>query len=119
MPEAKHVTIIGNLVKNPNLTTVRDRPVADFSLAVTPEWRENGEIKKGDTVFYDVSVWGKEAEHVAKSLHKGDRAIVDGGLTLVEGQNRTFHNVTAYEVGASLKFRDVEIASAAQEQSIA
>jgi single-strand DNA-binding protein len=32
----------------------------------------------GTTTFVDGQVWGQQAEHLAESLHKGDRVLVIG-----------------------------------------
>lgn len=49
-------------------------------VAITPRRFDpaQGGYTDGATSFVDAQVWGEHAEHVAESLHKGDRVIVVG-----------------------------------------
>src|SRR5215213_9910474 len=68
-----------NLTRDPELRSTTDgKSVARVSLAVTPRRREQGAWVDGTTTFLDGTVWGSQAENVAKSLHTGDRVIVIG-----------------------------------------
>ena len=76
-----HVTITGNLTDNPELTyTPNGAAVANFRLAVTPRVRDGNGWKDGDTSFFRITAWRDLAEHLADSLAKGDRVIVQGQL---------------------------------------
>ena len=109
MPDT-HVTITGNLTDDPEVTfTPGGAAVCNFRLAVTPRVREGDTWKDGDTSFFRITAWRQLAEHVGDSLGKGDRVIVLGQLKsrsweTPEGERRSVVEVTAEEVGPSLKW---------------
>lgn len=105
------ITITGNLVADPELRfTPAGQPVARFTVASTPRYRDNasGEWKDGDTLFLVCNVWRQAAENVAESLQKGMRVIVSGRLRqrsfeTREGDKRTVFEVEVDDVGPSLR----------------
>jgi single-strand DNA-binding protein len=109
MPDT-HVTITGNLTDDPEVTfTPNGAAVCNFRVAVTPRVRDGEGWKDGDTSFFRVTAWRQLAEHVGDSLSKGDRVIVQGQLRArswetPEGERRSVVEVTAEEVGPSLKW---------------
>ncbi len=81
MATDNHTTIIGNLVDDPELRfTNNGIAVANLRVAVTQRIQQDGEWRDGDTSFLKVNVWRGQAEHLADSLSKGDRAMVTGRL---------------------------------------
>jgi single-strand DNA-binding protein len=59
-------------------------------------------------------VWRGQAEHLAESLHKGDRVMVTGRLRqrsweTPEGDKRSVTEIEADEVGASLKWATAKL----------
>ena len=124
-----HVTLVGNLTDDPELRfTANGTAVGSFRLAVTQRTydQQAGAWKDGETSFVRVNVWRDQAEHVADSLSKGDRAIVVGRLrtrtwATEAGEKRQVTEVEASEVAPSLKFalakvERVRSAQRAQEQ---
>jgi single-strand DNA-binding protein len=109
MPDT-HVAITGNLTDDPEVTfTPGGAAVCNFRLAVTPRVREGDTWKDGETSFFRITAWRQLAEHVGDSLSKGDRVIVLGQLKArswetPEGERRSVVEVTAEEVGPSLKW---------------
>jgi single-strand DNA-binding protein len=109
MPDT-HVTIAGNLTADPELTiTTSGTQVANFRVAVTPRVRDGNTWRDGDTSFYRVTCWRDLATNVTDSLGKGDRVLVVGQLRqrsweTDEGEQRSVVEVTAEEVGPSLKW---------------
>ncbi|MEU9849310.1 single-stranded DNA-binding protein [Streptomyces sp. NPDC047985] len=105
------VTIIGNLVADPELRfTPSGAGVAKFTVASTPRVfdKQSNEWKDGDALFLTCSVWRQAAEHVAESLTKGMRVIVQGRLKQRsfedrEGVKRTVYELDVEEVGPSLR----------------
>ena len=91
-------TLYGCLGKDPELKQVGDDPMASFSIAV------NRKTKNGDEVdWWDVTVWGKQAENCAQYLSKGSYAICEGDIikrkyTSQEGHPRTAVDMRAYRV---------------------
>ena len=109
MPDT-HVAIIGNLTDDPEVTfTPNGTAVANFRLAVTPRVKDGEGWKDGEISFFRITAWRDLATHLADSLSKGDRVIVLGQLRTrswetPEGERRSVVEVTAEEVGPSLKW---------------
>jgi len=105
-----HVTLIGNLTDDPELkVTPNGAAVATFRLAVTPRVKDGDTWRDGDTSFFRVNAWRDLAENLTESLSKGARVLVIGQLKArswetAEGEKRTAVEVTAEEVGPSLKW---------------
>jgi single-stranded DNA-binding protein len=73
---------VGNLTDDPELRfTQNGTPVANFRLAVNQRVKEaDGSWRDGEASFFKVNVWRDQAENVAESLGKGNRAVVLGRL---------------------------------------
>ncbi|MGW0134853.1 single-stranded DNA-binding protein [Streptomyces sp. NPDC003299] len=105
------ITVQGNLVDDPELRfTPAGHAVAKFRVASTPRTfdKSTTEWRDGDSLFLTVSAWRKLAEHVAESLHRGDRVICRGQLKQRsyedrEGVKRTVYELDADDVGPSLQ----------------
>jgi single-strand DNA-binding protein len=105
------ITIVGNLVDDPELRfTPSGAAVAKFRVASTPRYmdRQTNEWKDGDSLFLTCNVWRQAAEHVAESLQRGMRVIVQGRLRqrsyeTKEGEKRTVFEIEVDEVGPSLR----------------
>jgi single-strand DNA-binding protein len=105
------ITIIGNLVNDPELRyTPTGQAVATFRVASTPRFldRATNEWKDGDSLFLSCNVWRQAAENVAESLQRGMRVIVSGRLRqrsyeTKEGEKRTVYEIEVDEVGPSLR----------------
>lgn len=111
------ITLIGNLTGDPELRfTPNGAAVANFTVASTPRQfdRQTNEWKDGDAMFINCSVWRQYAEHVAESLQKGMRVIVQGRLKsrsyeTREGEKRTVFEVDVDEVGPSLRYATAKV----------
>ncbi|TDB84347.1 single-stranded DNA-binding protein, partial [Actinomadura sp. KC216] len=105
------ITIVGNLVEDPNLRfTPSGQAVASFRIASTPRFfdRQSGDWKDGEALFLTCNVWRQAAENVAETLQRGMRVIVQGRLKqrsyeTREGEKRTVFEVEVDEVGPSLR----------------
>ena len=106
-----NITIIGNLVDDPELRfTGSGVAVANFRVASTPRTfdRQANEWKDGESLFLTCSVWRQYAENVAESLTKGTRVIVTGRLKqrsyeTQNGERRTVFEIEVDEVGPALR----------------
>lgn len=67
------VTLIGRLVKEPELVNAGDKQKLDFTLAVNTK-------VKGKADFIGCTAWGKTAEIMAKYLNKGSQVCVYGEI---------------------------------------
>jgi single-strand DNA-binding protein len=105
-----HVTITGNLTADPELKfTPNGAAVANFRVAVTSRVRDGEGWRDGDTSFYRVTAWRDLATNLTDSLSKGDRVVIVGQLRMrswetPEGEQRSVVEVTADEVGPSLRW---------------
>ncbi|MDL4773438.1 MULTISPECIES: single-stranded DNA-binding protein [Thermomonosporaceae] len=105
------ITIVGNLVEDPNLRfTSSGQAVASFRLASTPRFfdRQSNDWKDGEALFLTCNVWRQAAENCAESLQRGMRVIVQGRLKqrsyeTREGEKRTVYEIEVDEVGPSLR----------------
>lgn len=110
MPDTT-VTVVGNCTSNPEIRVAgQGNAVVPFSIAVNSRRKnkDTGEWENGETSFYDIVCFGKLAENVADSVHKGTRVVVTGALRQSswekDGQKRTKVEVVAEEVGISLRW---------------
>src|SRR6202163_1501097 len=106
-----NTTMSGNLTRDPELRYTREgQPTASFGIAVNRRWQPRGSDEwEESTSFFDVVCWRDLAENVALSLTKGMRVVVTGRLEhrtweTEEGEHRSKVEITADEVGASLRF---------------
>lgn len=106
------ITIVGNLVDNPELRfTPTGDAVTNFRVASTPRVydRDTAEWSDGETLFLTCTVWRQYAENVAESLVRGNRVIVHGRLKQrsyenTEGEKRTVNEIDVEDVGPALRF---------------
>ena len=77
--------LIGRLTKDPELRYIPSsgNPVATFSLAVDRTFVGKDGQKQAD--FFNIVVWGKQAENAANYLRKGSQVAVRGVI-----QNRSY-----------------------------
>lgn len=105
------ITIAGNLTADPELRfTPQGKPCAALQVAVNKRVKQpDGSWGDGPTSYYRCTAWGQLAEHVAESLAKGARVIVQGQLEVREyetrdGQRRTAAEIQVDDIGPSLRF---------------
>lgn len=116
MSNGNHVSIIGNLTRDPELRfTSSGQATASFAVAVNRRW-QNRQTQDWEeaTSFFDVVCWGQLAENAAQSLSRGARVMVTGRLDQrswenQEGERRSKIEITADEVAPSLRWATVEI----------
>ena len=71
--------------------------------------KQDGQWVDGDPLFIDVTVWQRAAENAAASITKGSTINVVGRLSMrtwedKEGNKRTSYEVTADEIGVSIRW---------------
>ncbi|MGA5374217.1 single-stranded DNA-binding protein [Streptomyces griseoincarnatus] len=114
------ITVVGNLVDDPELRfTPSGAAVAKFRIASTPRTfnKTTNQWEDGEPLFLTCSVWRQAAEHVAESLTRGLRVIVQGRLKQRsyedrEGVKRTVYELDVDEVGPSLTFATAKVTKA-------
>jgi single-strand DNA-binding protein len=111
------ITVVGNLTDDPELRfTPSGAAVAKFRIASTPRTldRASGEWKDGEPLFLACNIWRDAAEHVAESLQRGARVIVQGRLRqrsyeTREGEKRTVYELEVDEIGPSLRYATAKV----------
>ena len=90
------ININGRLTADPQLS---DSGCCNFTVAA-----KNAKMIDGSpqTIFFDVSVWGKRGETLAKNLHKGDGVVVNGDYWINPWKDRNGVDRIAHKINASL-----------------
>jgi len=98
-----HVTLAGNLTRDPELRQVgAEKVVANTSIAINRRWKDpaTGEQRE-EATFVDIEAWGRTAELMGQYLKKGSPAYIEGRLRLEawddkeSGQKRSRMKVVA------------------------
>ena len=103
------ITVIGNLGADAEFKkTPKGTPVTSFNLANTPRKQVNNEWIDGETTWFRVFVWNRDAAG-ATILRKGDKVVVTGRFSLDsyedrEGNKRTTLQINADTVGVVPKY---------------
>jgi single-strand DNA-binding protein len=81
MASYNKVILIGNLTANPQIKyNPGGLAITTFTLAVNTRYSSKDSGQKEEVGFFDVVVFGKQAESCANYLSKGRTALVDGRL---------------------------------------
>jgi single-strand DNA-binding protein len=97
------VVLVGRLTRDMELkTTPNGTAVGKFSIAVNTSYK-SGEEWKEEAHFFNVVLWGKRAEALAKYLTKGMEVGIDGSLRqnrwkTDDGQDRSVVEINAENV---------------------
>jgi len=103
MANYNKVILMGNLTRDPELRyTPAGKAVTNFSIAVNRKYKVDEQWKE-ETDFFDIVVFGKQAENCSEYLRKGRPVLVDGRLQqrrweTDEGQKRSKVEVVAMTV---------------------
>ena len=104
------ITLCGNICFEPELKQLADgKSTLSLNIAVNKVVNEEKR-----TSYFDVTLWGKPAEHAAKTLTKGDRVIVFGepkqrSYEDKDGNKRSAVEIVASDIGPSLMWSTAEI----------
>lgn len=83
MANLNKVMLIGNLTRDPELRyTPKGTAVADISLAINRVWNNDQGQRQEETVFVDVTLWGRQAELAQQYLSKGRGVYIEGRLQM-------------------------------------
>ena len=82
------VFLLGNLTTDPELkTTNGGAPVCMFRIETSRSYR-SGDAERTEVALIDVTVFGKNAETVARYMTKGSRLLVEGRLKIDQWQTK-------------------------------
>ncbi len=96
------VVIVGNLTRDAELKyTNSGAAICKFSIAVNRS-RKSGDQWTEEVNFFDVDLWGRSGEAIAKYLVKGKQVGIDGELRQdrweQDGQKRSKVKIAAFNV---------------------
>lgn len=99
---------IGRLTRDPELRyTPSGNAVCKFGLAINRSYKNQEGNNIEDTVFINISVWGKQAEYCSQFLKKGRRIAVNGELRSNNWQDKEGNKRVTFEISArSIQFLD-------------
>ena len=107
MPDLNKVFLAGRLTRDPELRYIQSgTALCKLGLAVSRKYRTKEGEQREETLFINVTCWGKTAEYVGENYHKGRPVLIEGKLKSDEwedkntGQKRTSIEVTADRVQA-------------------
>lgn len=99
------IVLLGRLTKDADIrSTQSGKVVASFTLAVDRPYTQNG---KKEADFIACQIWGKSAEVLGKSVHKGQRILLEGRLQIRQYTDKNGNKRTAAEVVAD-RFEFIE-----------
>lgn len=76
------ITIVGNLGRDPEMRYMPDgTAVTNLNVATNRRWtdRSSGDTRE-ETIWFRVSVWGRQAETANQYLSKGRQVLIEGRL---------------------------------------
>ena len=75
------IIIVGNLGRDPEMRyTPSGQPVTTLSVATNRKWTNADGTPGEETIWFRVSVWGKQAEACNQYLSKGRQVLIEGRL---------------------------------------
>jgi single-strand DNA-binding protein len=100
--DLNHVFLIGRLTRDADLKyTPNGQAVSKFSIAVNRK-KKDGDAWTDEASFFDITLWGRQAEELNEYLLKGKQIAVDGELRQdrwqQDGQNRSKIEVIANSI---------------------
>ncbi len=116
------IVLVGNLGRDPEMRyTPSGQAVTNMSVATNRSYTDSSGEKVDETVWFRVSVWGKQAESAHQYLRKGRQVLVEGRMVPDENGNPRIWNrqdgspAASFEVNAqTVRFlggRDDAVAS--------
>ncbi|MGH3022487.1 MAG: single-stranded DNA-binding protein [Gaiellaceae bacterium] len=101
--DINRVTLVGRLTRDPELRHLPSgQPVLQLGLAVNGRQRDDAGNWTDKPNFFDVKVFGNQAESLSQHLAKGRRVGIDGRLDWssweTDGQKRSKVEVVAFQV---------------------
>jgi single-strand DNA-binding protein len=101
--DINRVTLVGRLTRDPELRHLPSgQPVLQLGLAVNGRQRDDAGNWTDKPNFFDVKVFGNQAESLSQHLAKGRRVGIDGRLDWssweTDGQKRSKVEVIAFQV---------------------
>ena len=101
------VILVGRITKDPEVKTTQSSiPVVTFTLAVNRQYSDTTGEKQAD--FIQCVVWRKQAENMAKYVHKGDLIGVDGRIQTRQYEGDSGMKYVTEVVADSIQFLETK-----------
>lgn len=76
------ITIVGNLGRDPEMRyTPSGQAVTNLNVATNRQYSTNTGERVKETIWFRVSVWGRQAEVTNQYLKRGSKVLIEGRLT--------------------------------------
>lgn len=105
MPDVNEIRLAGRLTRDPELKyTAGDVALCKLGMAINKKYKTKAGEQREETLFINVTVWGKSAEWCGEHLRVGYPVLVSGRLTQNEwvapgtGEKRSTIEVNADRV---------------------
>ena len=72
-----HITLVGNLTRDPECRATSSSQVANFSIAVNRRYKQGEEMRE-EVAFIDCEAWGFIAQRLQERGHKGKTVFCEG-----------------------------------------
>jgi len=95
------VSLVGRLTRDPELRTAGTTEIASLRLAVTSRGRDDAGNWTDKSNFFDVTVFGRQAEMVSQHMSKGRRIGILGRLSWREWEAQDGSKRQSVEVVAN------------------
>ncbi|NUM55190.1 MAG: single-stranded DNA-binding protein [Candidatus Hydrogenedentes bacterium] len=99
MPDVNKVFLAGRLTRDPELRYLPSgMAVCKMGLAVSRVYKTKDGEKREETMFINVTTWGKTAEYNNEYLRKGRPVLVEGSLRSNDFEDKSGQKRTVIEV---------------------
>lgn len=106
----QRLVIVGNLGRDPEMRyTPQGTAVTTLNVATSRKYKNSADVLKEETLWFRVSVWGKQAETVNQYLAKGSKVLVEGELTADESGNPRVWTDKEGKPRASFEMRAINV----------
>jgi single-strand DNA-binding protein len=87
------IIVVGNLGRDPEMRyTPSGQAVTNLSVATSRKYTDSSGELRDETIWFRVSVWGRQAETVNQYLRKGRQVLIEGRLVPDENGNPRIWN---------------------------
>ena len=113
-----HVTVVGNVTRDPELRFAQSgMAIASFGIA----WNRRRQDQEEEVSFFDVTCFRQLAENVAESIQKGTRVVIFGSLQqrsweTDSGDRRSKVEILADDVAPSLRWATTQVVKNARRE---
>jgi single-strand DNA-binding protein len=119
---ADRLTVVGTLGQEPEERRTSRGTVVQFRMASNDRRRDaQGNWVDGPTSWYRVNAWGELGRNALQSLHRGQRVVVHGDLSVSEWDGADGHKgrsveIRAIAIGHDLALGTAQFTRAARQQ---